>query len=300
MQMFAAVVRHRSMSAAARALRLTPSAVSQQIKELEQRSGVTLLLRTTRSLTLTDAGERFHSACVAMVSASELARAELNSARTEPIGELRISAPVGFARHLHLALRDLLRAHPSLKLSQLLSDEREDLIAMRVDLGIAFGNLPDSGWSAQKLGSFQFWLFASPDYLQHRAIPTLPEELAAHDWIRLGKDKAPTEITLVGPGGRTITVPMRPRVVSNEQQANESACLAGLGIGLLSSLDVASLVPRGQLVRLLPDWSVRALDIWALTPQRQAQPAKVRLAIEAIKTYLDETTSANSATVRTA
>jgi DNA-binding transcriptional LysR family regulator len=257
---------------------------------------VTLLLRTTRSLTLTDAGERFHNACVAMVSAAELARAELDSARTEPIGELRISAPVGFARHLHLALRDLLRAHPSLKLSQLLRDEREDLVAARIDLGIAFGNLPNSDWSAKKLGSFQFWLCASPDYLQCHEIPTLPEELASHDWIRLGKNISPTDITLVGPGGRTITIPARPRVVANEQQANESACLAGLGLGLLSSLDVAPLVALGQLVRLLPDWSVRALDIWALTPQREAQPAKVRLAIQAIKAYLDEAREAKSAT----
>lgn len=288
MQVFAAVVRHRSMSAAARALRLTPSAVSQQIKELEQRSGVTLLLRTTRSLTLTDAGERFHNACVAVVSAAELARAELDSARTEPVGELRISAPVGFARHLHLALRDLLRAYPSLQLSQLLRDEREDLVAARIDLGIAFGNLPNSDWAAQKLGNFQFWICASPEYLQRQTVPTLPEELTAHDWIRLDKDISPTDVTLVGPGGRTITIPARPRVMANEQQANESACLTGLGIGLLSSLDVAPLVARGQLVRLLPDWSVRALDIWALTPQRQAQPAKVRLAIQAIKSYLDK------------
>lgn len=292
MQVFAAVVRHRSMSAAARTLGLTPSAVSQQMKELEQRSGVTLLLRTTRSLTLTDAGERFYNACVAMVSAAERARAELSCARTEPAGELRISAPVGFARHLHLALRGLLQAHPSLTLSQRLRDERDDLVAARIDLGIAFGNLPDSDWSAQKLGSFQFWLCASPDYLRRQSTPQRPDELAAHDWIRLGKDIVPTEISLVGPGGQTVIIPARARVLANEQQANESACLAGLGIGQLSSLDVAPLVSSGRLVRLLPDWSVRELDIWALTPQREAQPAKVRLAVQAIKRYLNEARAA--------
>lgn len=292
MQVFAAVVRHRSMSAAARALGLTPSAVSQQMKELEQRHGVTLLLRTTRSLTLTDTGERFHDACVAMVSAAERARAELSSARTEPAGELRISAPVGFARHLHLALRGLLQAHPSLTLSQRLRDERDDLVAARIDQGIAFGKLPDSDWSAQKLGSFQFWLCASPDYLHRQATPQRPEELAAHDWIRLGKDIVPTEITLAGPEGQSITIPARARVVANEQQANESACLAGLGIGQLSSLDVGPWVSSGRLVRLLPEWSARALDIWALTPQRAAQPAKVRLAIQAIKRYLNEAQAA--------
>jgi DNA-binding transcriptional LysR family regulator len=286
MQTFAVVVRHRSMSAAARELRLTPSAVSQQIKELERRSGVTLLLRTTRSLTLTDAGERFHNACVAMTSAANVARAELESARTEPIGELRISAPVGFARHLHLALRDLLLAHPTLKLSQLLRDERDDLIAARIDLGIAFGALPDSDWAAQRLGSFQMWLCASPSYLQRQVAPTVPEELAAHDWIRLGKGSAPGELTLLGPQGRVVTVPAVPRVLANNQQANESACRAGLGLGFLSSLDVEPLVAAGQLVRVLPQWSGHTMDVWALTPQREAQPAKVRLAIAAIKDHL--------------
>jgi DNA-binding transcriptional LysR family regulator len=292
MQVFASVVRYRSMSAAARALGLTPSAVSQQVKELEQRSGVTLLLRTTRSLTLTDAGERFYNACVAMVSAAERARAELGSARTEPGGELRISAPVGFARHLHLALRELLHAHPSLTLSQRLRDERDDLVAARIDLGIAFGNLPDSDWSAQKLGSFQFWLCASPDYLRRQATPRRPEDLAAHDWIRLGRDIVPTDVWLVGPDGQTVTISARARVMANEQQANESACLAGLGIGQLSSLDVAPLVASGRLVRLLPDWSVQEIDIWALTPQREAQPAKVRLAVQSIKRYLNESRAA--------
>lgn len=286
MQMFAAVVRHGSMSAAAREMRLTPSAVSQQIKALERRSGVILLLRSTRSLTLTDVGERFHAACAAMAGAAELARAELNSARTEPIGDLRISAPVGFARHLHPALRDLLRAHPLLNLSQLLRDERDDLIAARIDLGIAFGTLPDSDWSAQRLGSFQKWLCASPDYLQRHAAPEAPEQLASHDWIRPRKDNAPHELTLIGPQGRAVTVSVAPRVVANNQQANESACLAGLGVGVFSSLDVASEVAAGRLVRLLPLWSERAMDIWALTPQREARPAKVRLAIQAISDYL--------------
>jgi DNA-binding transcriptional LysR family regulator len=288
MQMFAAVVRHKSMSAAARALRLTPSAVSQQIKDLERRSGVTLLLRTTRSLTLTDAGKRFHAACAAMSGAAELARAELESARTQPIGELRISAPQGFARHLVTALQDLLATHPSLTLSLRLDDEREDLVAARVDMGIAFGNLPDSDWSAQRLSTFQTWPCASPGYLQRHAAPAVPEDLARHALLRFGSDDLPREVALVGTDGRVVNVSAPTRVVANNQQAVEFACLAGLGVAMLSSLDVAAMVASGQLVRLLPGWSAQTFAIWALTPQRAAQPAKVRLAIQAVRDHLSQ------------
>lgn len=286
MQVFAAVVQQGSMSAAARALRLTPSAVSQQVKELERRAGVTLLLRTTRSLTLTDAGRRFHEACAAMVSAARRARAELESARAEPVGELRISAPVGFARHLQLALCDLMRLHPSLNQTQFLDDEPSDLITSRIDLGIAFGALPDSDWSARRLGTFELWLCAAPAYLGTRTPPQVPDDLTAHEWLCFGSDNAPRKLTLSHTDGRTASLVVVPRLACNVQPALESACLAGMGMAAMSSLDVATQVAAGQLVRLLPEWTERTCDIWALTPQREAQPAKVRLAVKAIETYL--------------
>ena len=108
MAIFAAVVEHRSMSAAARALGTSPSAVSQQVRQLEQTGGVTLLHRTTRKLTLTAAGERFHVDCAAMVTAARRAQAQLAMSRDAPVGELRVSAPVGFARHVSPALGDCL------------------------------------------------------------------------------------------------------------------------------------------------------------------------------------------------
>ena len=255
MQVFAAVVQHGSMSGAARALRLTPSAVSQQVKELERRAGVTLLLRTTRSLKLTETGRRFHEACAAMVSAAQRARAELESARIEPIGELRLSAPVGFARHLQPALCELMRLHPSLSQSQFLDDQPSNLVASRIDLGIAFGTLPDSDWSARRMGSFEFWLCAAPAYLERRLPPQVPEELALHDWLCFGGDSAQRMLNLSHRDGRTASVAVVPRLAANVQPALESACFAGVGIAAMSSLDVAKQVASGQLVRLLPDWT---------------------------------------------
>lgn len=287
LHVFAAVVQHGSMSTAARALKLTPSAVSQQIKALEQRAGVKLLLRTTRSLTLTDAGARVYSACVAMVAAADRARAEMVSARVDPIGELRISAPVGFARHLQVALCDLIAANPSLSLFMLLDDDRRDLVAERIDLGIAFGSVPDSQWSTRRLGRFAFWLCAAPAYLTKHPMPVTPQDLLAHRWIALGNDSRTRTVSLSGPEGETASIAVTPRIAANNQQTVEAACTSGLGIAALASFDVHEAVASGKLIRVLPQLTERELDIRVLTPQRDTQPAKVRLALGAIQSYLD-------------
>ena len=116
MAVFAAVVQHGSMSAAARALGMSPSAVSQQVRQLERDGGVTLLHRSTRQIALTDTGERYYQQCAAMAQAASQARAELAAARDEPGGELRLSATVGFARHIAPALGHWLARHPALRL----------------------------------------------------------------------------------------------------------------------------------------------------------------------------------------
>ena len=148
MAVFAAVVQHGSMSGAARALGMSTSAVSQQVRRLESDGGVTLLHRSTRKLALTEAGERYHAHCAAMAAAAGQARAELAAAREAPSGELRLSATVGFARHIAPALGALLAAHPALRLRLLVDDAPIDLIGARIDLAVRYGRLADSTWAA--------------------------------------------------------------------------------------------------------------------------------------------------------
>ena len=144
MAVFAAVVQHGSMSGAARALGMSTSAVSQQVRKLESDGGVTLLHRSTRKLALTEAGQRYHARCAAMWAAAEQARAELAASRDAPSGELRMSATVGFARHIAPALGELLAAHPALRLRLLVDDSTIDLINARIDLAVRYGRLADS------------------------------------------------------------------------------------------------------------------------------------------------------------
>lgn len=160
MAVFAAVVQHGSMSGAARALGMSTSAVSQQVRKLESDGGVTLLHRSTRKLALTEAGQRYHARCAAMCAAADQARAELAASRDAPSGELRLSATVGFARHIAPALGELLAAHPALRLRLLVDDSPIDLINARIDLAVRYGRLQDSTWAARRLGGMQWYLLS--------------------------------------------------------------------------------------------------------------------------------------------
>jgi len=286
MAVFAAVVQHGSMSGAARALGMSPSAVSQQVRLLERDGGVTLLHRSTRKLALTEAGERYHAHCAALCSAAEQARAELAAARDAPSGELRLSAPVGFARHVAPALGALLAQHPALRLRLLVDDTPIDLIDARIDLAVRFGRLQDSTWAARRLCAMQWWLCASPGWVRQHGQPAHPDALLAHGWLGFSRDNAGLRLDLRGPGGEARSLRVEPRIASNNQLSIQQMCEAGLGLALMGSMDVQEALQAGRLVRLLPGWSFGALDIWAVTPQRDAQPAKVRQAIAALHAYL--------------
>ena len=265
---------------------MSPSAVSQQVRQLEREGGVTLLHRSTRKLALTEAGQRYHAQCAAMCAAAEQARAELAAARDAPSGELRMSATVGFARHVSPALGAMLAQYPSLRLRLLVDDAPIDLINARVDLAVRFGRLADSTWTARRLGALEWWLCASPEYLDRHGSPETPDALLAHGWLGFAREGAGLMLDLRGPEGAARSLRVEPRIVSNNQLSIQQMCEAGLGVALMGSLDVQDALASGRLVRLLPQWTMGTLDIWAVTPQRDAQPAKVRQAIAALQRYL--------------
>lgn len=286
MAVFACVVQHGSMSGAARALGMSTSAVSQQVRQLERDGGVTLLHRSTRKLVLTEAGQRYHARCAAMWTAAEQARAELAASRDAPSGELRLSAPVGFARHIAPALGHLLADHPALRLRLLVDDALIDLIDARIDLAIRFGRLADSSWSARRLCGIAWWLCAAPAWVAQHGMPAHPDVLLTQSWLGFARDNGNLLVELRSPEGESHALRVAPRIASNNQLSIQQMCEAGLGLALVGSIDVHDAVQAGRLVRLLPDWSFGTLDISAVTPQRDAQPAKVRLAMAALGSYL--------------
>lgn len=299
MAIFATVVQQGSMSAAARLLDMSPSAVSQHIRQLERDAGVTLLHRSTRQLGLTDAGQRFYTQCAALNEAAERARAELAAERQQPSGELRLSAPMGFARHAAPALGAWLNQHPQLRLRLLVDDAPIDLIQARVDLALRFGPQQDSSWVARHLGASPTVLCAAPQWLEGwnqqagrplHALPQHPGELAGAPWLEQSRAEHPQLVQewRQRSSGEAFTLQALPRMVSNHRGTVQHLCEAGLGVAQLSLLDVVQPLQDGRLLRLLPDWDMGLLDLWAVTPQRDALPAKVRQALEVLRAYFGQ------------
>jgi len=286
MAVLATVMEQGSFVAAAKVLQTSTSAVSQQIRALERDMGVTLLHRSTRKLALTPAGARFVEGCNAMLAAARSAQGQLLQLRDAPEGELRVAAPVGFARQLGPALAPLLAAHPGLSLHLEVEDGFTDLVAKRIDLAIRFGRLPDSTWVAQPLGEKALQLYAAPAYLARRGVPVSLSDLSQHDWLILRPDTSSHQLFLPlrNAAGEQQSLRISPRASSNNQLSLQQLCETGLGLAMLSpsDLDTATL-DGGRLVPLVSDWRLPALPVYALTPQRDAQPAKVRHAIEALR-----------------
>jgi DNA-binding transcriptional LysR family regulator len=300
---FAETVSAGSMSSAARRLGMTPSAVSQTIRALEQHAGVTLLHRSTRKLTLTEAGERCYPHCLRLLQAAGAAADALALARDAPAGELRIAAPVGFAVHIASALAPLLAEAPQLRVRLLVDDALIDLIEERIDIAIRVGHPADSTAIARHLCDFQWIVCAAPAYLERHAMPAAPANLVDHHWLAGARS-----IALAAPGDAPPVMVLHPvdvhgvaqrievgvRIVSNNQLSLQQMCEQGLGLACLGHADVLPLLARGVLVQVLPQWHFGALPVNAITQRREGEPAKVAAAVAAFKRYfstLDPTRS---------
>jgi DNA-binding transcriptional LysR family regulator len=297
---FAETVTAGSMSAAARRLGMSPSAVSQTIRALEKQVGVMLLHRSTRKLALTEAGERCYPHARRLIDAAQAAVDSLALARDEPTGELRVAAPVGFGAHIAPALAPLLAQSPRLRLYLLVDDAMIDLIDSRIDIAIRVGRLADSGWIARQLCEFEMILCAAPAYIDRHGTPNAPHDLASHHWLApvlktvdaswdesaSAAERLPTlTLDLHAATGERQRVQVGARIASNSQLSLQQMCEQGLGIARLGYADVLPLLARGTLVRMLPQWRFTPMPVTSVTPRRNGEPATVRLAVEALKRY---------------
>ncbi|KQV86439.1 LysR family transcriptional regulator [Pelomonas sp. Root1237] len=289
---FAETVAAGSMSAAGRRLGMSASAVSQTLRTLERQMGVTLLHRSTRKLALTEAGERCYPHCLRLVEAARAAAESLAQARDAPSGELRVAAPVGFAAHIAQALAPVLAQSPQLRLRLLVDDAMIDLIDARIDIAVRVGQLADSNWLARPLCEVEMVLCAAPAYVERHGQPATPADLPGLDWLAWAAetqdagDAAPAiALLLHGASGESQRLQVPVRIASNNHVALRQMCEQGLGIARLGYADVLAQLSRGTLVRLLPQWRFMPMPVVAVTPKREGEPAKVRVAIEALKRY---------------
>ncbi len=273
---FVAVVENGGFSAAARSLGVSKSAVSKRINHLEAHLGVRLLHRTTRKLSLTEAGERYFEHAVQALSAAGQAEDAVTELQGEPQGNLKISSPMSFGR-LHVAplIPKLLRRHPKLHIDLVMDDRKVDLVAGGFDVAIRAGNLPVSTLIARKLAPLRQVLCASPDYVDRYGRPGTPAELSSHNCVLYSYSSDVNEWTLIGANGpETVTV-------SGSYQVNNSEALLeslreGVGVGRLPTFVAGPDLKTGRLVKLLESYRIPEFTIYAVFPERQYLPAKVR------------------------
>ncbi len=270
------------MSAAGRALGFSPAVISKRIKRLEDRLGTRLLQRTTRQISLTEAGQGFYDRVLGILTGIEEAEAYASGRSSQAQGVLRISAPTSFGR-MHIAphLTGFMKDHLDLKLHIVLTDDFTDIVADGFDMAVRIGELTDSSLVARKLAPVRRLLCASPDYIARNGAPNEIGDLARHFCLPAHNND---NWKLEGPEGSLVWQPEGP-LVTNSSEIVRAAVIAGAGIALRSTWDIGPELRSGQLVQVLPQWEgSKNLTLSAVYPSRQFLPAKVRLFIDYLAT----------------
>ena len=278
-----------SFTAAAARLGVSKAAMSQRIAELERAAGVPLVRRTTRSVRLTEAGERLVDGTRGAFEQIAHSFANVRDLAAAPHGLLRVTAPVAFARQqLVPRLPEFLRAYPDVRLELDLSDRLRSLAVEGFDLAVRHAATPPDTHVAWTLAPTRSVLVASRAYLRRRGTPATPQDLARHDCLHYPRTQGTTAWTFVhegAEGGERVTVPVAGPLAANNSEALRDAAAGGLGIALLPDFSAQSGLQAGKLVEALPGW--RPVDafgerLYAIRPYS----AHVPRAVEAFVGYL--------------
>jgi DNA-binding transcriptional LysR family regulator len=287
-----------SYTAAARSLSISPSAVSKSVQRLEQRLGVSLFTRTTRSLKLTPEGRELYERAVRLLRDAEEIEQVAITARSEPSGTLRIAASLPIGVHVIApALPAFRKRYPKVMVDLRLNDQVVDIIEQGIDVAVRIGELGDSRLLSRRLMPHRLCAFASPGYLAARGTPMHPDELEGHDTVNLRYQNTghafhwPFRI-----GGRMIEIMPPSGVVVDVSDAVVATLAAGGGIGVSATFIAAPYVARGELVPILSEFAVERHNITALWPESRRSNPAVRAFLSLLQEIFQErmTPAANS------
>lgn len=286
---FLTLIKSGSLTAAAREFDVTPSAASKWLQQLEERLGVRLVNRTTRRISLTSEGEVYLTEGRRILADIEELDQSITSTRAAPKGLLRINATLGFGRtYIAPAISLFARKYPDIEVQLLLSDRPMNLADEAIDIGIRFGEPPDTRVIARKIANNRRRIFASPIYLKAHGTPEIPHDLTRHNCLILRQDETAYGIWRFSKGRQSESVKVRGTMSSNDGEVVLNWALEGHGILMRAEWDAARYLRSGRLVVILNDFELPPADIYAVYLQRLNLSAKVAYFVEHLRDFLSQ------------
>jgi DNA-binding transcriptional LysR family regulator len=277
MEAFVRIVESGSFSAAARQLRIGQPAVSKAIAQLEERLGVQLLLRSTRGLSPTEAGQGFYERARRSVEEANEADLAATGAGSRLSGRLRFCAAVTFARlHIIPLLPLFVAEHPALAIDAILDDRNIDLVEEGVDLALRMGTLPDSTATARRLGNARRMVLGSPAYFERHGVPLTPADLPGHSAVVYAQGGGGRAWTFEKKGSVTVSIALKNDISMTAAEGVREAVFAGMGLCVATEWMFQSEIEQGRVKQVLADWSLPSIDLWALFPTGRQASAKAR------------------------
>lgn len=284
LQLVQALAQTGSFTQAAAKLGCSKTRMSLQVRQLEQQLGVALFHRTTRQVRLTHEGQQLIDELMPHYQALIQGLANLQPRQQALRGRLVISAPEDFAVQVLVpVVARFQQQHPELRIELRSSDQVRDLVKEGIDVAIRVGWLTDSSAVARRLGCFEQWLLATPQYIAQHGVPTAPQQLAQHSCIAftLLKD---AQLWKFQQGNETVEQSIDSHLLAGSTRTLTALLLAHSGVGMLTDYAARPLMASGQLVRLLPDWQLPDGGVYAVYPPGSLRPAKVRQFIAELET----------------
>ncbi|MFX7652516.1 LysR family transcriptional regulator [Acinetobacter baumannii] len=291
MGVFACVVEKSSFSGAARELGITTSAVSQQIRSLENEMDVILLHRSTRKLSLTEAGQAFFSSCQEMLAAAERGKIRINELRDDLIGDLRIATTPDLAvQHIIPALSHWMSTHRGLSVHFEVGHRYIDLIEERIDIAVRMSSTAvEESDSVIPMAFVDQILVASPSYLNQTSPILHPNDLNNHELLSINAMNDSRSFNFQhAKTGEKLNIEMASRLQSNNLQVAKALCQQGHGIARILYLDAQKELKNGSLIEILPDWKLPAFTLYAEIAKHDQQPMKIQRCVEALKQYFSQ------------
>ncbi|MBL8511482.1 MAG: LysR family transcriptional regulator [Betaproteobacteria bacterium] len=280
---FVAVAEAGTFTAAAEHMASSKSALSQAISQLERELGVQLLQRSTRKLTITEAGIAFLNDSRALLKQAEQVVERARSGRAQPAGTLRLTSALDSAGLVADWIARYRERYPEMHIEYQPTDQKMDLIEGRFDLALRIGRMLDTQLHAVKLADLELYLVAAETYLARRGLPHIPADLANHEWLSLSVIPTPWTATFHNNEGHATTVRLKGSISVSAATALRSLALAGAGIASMPESMVEADLNAGRLTRILPGYRQPPLYLYAVYPGTVAPPAKTRAFIDLVK-----------------